>query len=542
MTVSFHSRVSSPVPGLFRSLIAWGSLVPVLASVVTAEDAAPAEAPQPRPMYIAEYRVQGAKKLPAAEVQEVVYPFLGPGKLPADVDRARAALEKAYHDKGYQAVSVQIPTQKMRRGVVVLQVNENPVGRLRIRGSRYTSPSAVTREAPSMAEGEVVDFNRVNRDVMAMNQYPGRQVTPALRPGVEPGTVDIDLNVKDEMPLHGSLELNNRYSADTTPLRLNGALSYDNLWQLGHTLGLSFQIAPENLDDAKVFSGYYLVRVPDSEGWSVMLQGTKQDSNVSTLGGLAVAGRGEILGLRAIKTLPPGKELFHSFSLGLDYKHFDENVTAGTGTIVTPITYYPFSALYTATLKGKKGTTDFNGGVTLHFRGMGDDTADFDAKRYKADGSFFYFRGELAHTHELPGGLQAFGRIQGQASSQALINSEQFAAGGLGTVRGFLESEVLGDDALAATFELRSPSLLGDSWSEGDDWRVYLFTDAAITSLHDALPGQDTGSTLSSAGLGMRGRFFDHLNGSLDIAYPLTSRPSGEDRDVMYTFRLWGDF
>ncbi len=503
----------------------------------TAEPAA-----TPRPMYLRAFQVHGSKALTAAEIGEIVYPFLGPGRLPSDVDRARAALEKAYRDKGYQAVSVQIPVQQIKRGVVTLEVAENPVGRLRVKGGRYTSPSALKKMAPSMAEGAIVDFNKVQRDVIAMNQLAGRDVVPALRPGVVPGTVDIDLNVKDELPFHGSLELNNRYSPNTSELRLNGALSYGNLWQMGHALGFNFQIAPENLEDAQVYSGYYIAPIPAIEGLSLMLQGTKQDSNVSTLGGLAVAGRGEIVGLRLLKNLPAGKGFYQSLSFGLDYKHFDEDLTAGTSTVVTPIAYYPFNLLYSAGWKGADSTTEFNGGVTFHLRGMGSSATEFDNKRSGADGGFFYFRGDLSHTHELPHGLQAFAKVQGQASSQPLINSEQIAGGGLGNVRGYLESEALGDGGVFATLELRSPSLLGKGSDAEDDWRVYAFVEGGLLSLQKPLPGQDSGSTLASVGVGTRGRLFDHFNGSLDAGLPVARRDSGLPLSLSYTFRLWGDF
>ena len=62
----------------------------------------------------------------------MVYPFLGSERTSEDVEQARAALEKAYHDKGFQTVSIEIPQQKMRRGVVILNVVEAKVGRLRV--------------------------------------------------------------------------------------------------------------------------------------------------------------------------------------------------------------------------------------------------------------------------------------------------------------------------------------------------------------------------------------------------------------------------
>ncbi len=522
---------------LLRHLLKWWRIAPVVAVAI---GPAGAQDGEPRPMYIRQYRVKGAKTLSTAEVQSAVYPYLGPGRLPADVDQARAALEKAYHDKGFKAVSVFIPEQRIRQGVITLQVEENPLGRLRVRGARFTSPSALKRHAPSMQEGEPLDFTRLTDEIVAMNRVPGRVVTPSLKPGVLPGTVDVDLEVKDELPLHGSLELNNRYSADTSKLRLGGSLSYHNLWQLGHTFGLNFQIAPENIDDAKVFSAYYMAPLPHSD-WSLMLQGVKQDSNVATLGGITSVGRGEILGLRAIRTLPSAEKFHHSLSLGLDYKRFDDETIMAGISAPAPVTYYPFSALYTASIQGK-GRTDINAGVTWAFRGMADSQEDFVNKRYKADGGFIYLRGDVSHTRDLTSGYQWFARIQGQASSGPLLNTEQFAAGGLGSVRGYLESEVLGDDAVLGTFEFRSPSLLGDDWGEEDDLRVYAFLEGGVAGIHEALPGQNRSEKLGSVGLGARGRFFDHLNGSLDAAYPIFSRPGGRGREVMYTFRLWGDF
>jgi hypothetical protein len=104
--------------------------VPIAANAVEqSQNPQPSQSPeQPkadtRQLYIQEYRVQGAHLLTKLEVEEAVYPFLGPERTADDVDQARAALEKAYQAKGYQTVSVQIPPQQVTRGVVILQVIE----------------------------------------------------------------------------------------------------------------------------------------------------------------------------------------------------------------------------------------------------------------------------------------------------------------------------------------------------------------------------------------------------------------------------------
>ncbi len=493
--------------------------------------------------YIREYRVEGARQINQLEVEQAVNPFLGPGRTAGDVEQARAALEKAYHDKGFQTVAVGIPAQDPRRGVIRLEVVEGQVGRLRVNGARYYLPSAIKREVPSLAEGQVPDMNRVTREIVGLNRQADRRVTPVLRPGVAPGTVDIDLNVEDKLPLHGSLELNNRYSANTTELRLNGSLSYGNLFQLGHTAGLSFQLAPENPADAKVLSGYYLARV--SDGVSLMLQGTKQNSDVSTLGGAAVGGRGEIVGLRALYDLPSTARFYQNFNFGIDYKDFAEDLHIGADTISSPIQYYPLTANYGASWLAERGFTEWNNSLNFHLRGLGSGGLDYSNKRYGADGSYVYLRSDLAHTHDLPGGGQVFGKIQGQLASQPLINGEQFAGGGLGTARGYLEATALGDNGLFGSVELRSASLIGTpvkTGSRADEWRFHAFAEGGVLGIYDALPSQTQHYNFASVGIGTRLKLLNHYNGSLDVAVPLIDQPDASAGEVRVTFRGWADF
>lgn len=498
--------------------------------------------PETGSLYIAEYRVEGAEKLSKLEVEKAVYPFLGPGRTPEDVESARAALEAAYQAEGFQSVSVQVPEQSAAGGVVILKVVEAPVGRLRVKGSTYYDLEKIKRAAPSMAEGSVPNFNDITRDILALNQLSERRITPTLRAGVEPGTVDIDLQVEDRLPLHGSVELNNRHSIFTSELRLNGSVSYANLWQLGHSVGLSFQIAPENTDDEKVFSGYYLARFSGIPWLAVIVQGTKQDSNVSTLGGAAVAGRGEIVGARALITLPAAEGFYHSVSVGFDYKQFQQTVDLGLAQIDSPIRYFPVSAIYTATWIDKGGSTDLGGSVVFNIRGIGSDTQDFDNNRFASNGTFIYFRGDLARTQKLPGGLELYGKLQGQITGDALVNSEQIGGGGLNTVRGYLEAEALGDSAIFGTLEIRSPSLLSKWEKQGNEWRVYGFVEGGELFINEVLPEQKPTVDLASFGVGTRVQVAEHFHASLDGGFPLVDATETQAFDFRLNFRLWAEF
>ena len=122
-----------------------------------------------------------------------------------------------------------------------------------------------------------------------------------------------------------------------------------------------------------------------------------------------------------------------------------------------------------------------------------------------------------------------------------MLSSEQFNAGGLATVRGYLESEVLGDDAIFGSIELRTPSLFPKARGS-DEWRFYLFGEGGWLNLQDVLPEQESQFALASFGAGTRIRFRDHFNGSLDLGVPLISQTDTKIWDLLLTFRVWADF
>ena len=545
---------------------------------------------RPRAFFIREYRVKGAHALSKLEIETAVYPFLGPERTEDDVKKACGALEKLYHDKGYGAAAVQYQPQIGKGGVVFLQVAEGTVARLRVKGAQYFSPSDIKAAAPSLQEGKPLNFDEVNKDIVALNQLPDRKVLPSLKPGQEPGTFDVDLDVQDKAPVHGSVEVNNRNSPNTKPLRLNLSVSDSNLWQAGHGLGINYQVAPQRRQDSEVFSGYYLARFKGLERTSFLVQVTKQNSNISTLGGTTVAGPGQTIDFSTSIALPNGKdwstgkdwtEFSHSISFGITYKHYQQTITTpgsteteGAAKIVTPITYYPLHVDYTATflnLIGKESTTELNVGVNFHFRGVGSSPSEFDLNRYGSDGSFVYFRGDLSHTQELWWGFEGFGKVSGQLSNQPLVSSEQISGGGLSTVRGYMEAQAVGDDGVFGTLELRTPSVL--SWlggvptkkpadaKAGDakpsdtdksaatsaekqpyDWRFHVFGDAGGLTLHDSLPKQKHRFGMVSVGAGTRFNYGDFGSASLDAGYPIYTLGRTKAQDWRLTFRAGLNF
>ena len=174
-------------------------------------------AAQAKPQFdVWEYQIQGNARLDAIDIERAVYAHLGPAKTIDDVEQARAALEKVYRDKGFATVLVDIPEQDVIDGVVFLAVTEGEVERLRVTGSRYFSLGRIKRHVPALAKGEVPYLPEVQRQLADVNRLsPDRTITPVLRPGKTPGKLEVELKVDDQLPLHGEIELNDRFTRDT---------------------------------------------------------------------------------------------------------------------------------------------------------------------------------------------------------------------------------------------------------------------------------------------------------------------------------------
>ena len=487
---------------------------------------APALSPQPSPRFdIMEFQVEGNSTLSALDIERAVYPHLGPGRRIEDVEAAKSALEKAYHDAGYLSVYVDIPEQKVAGGTIMLRVSESRIERLKVSGNRYFSRGDIRAGVPSLAQGQVPYFPDMQTELAQQSRSADRQITPLLRPGRNPGTMEVELVVEDRLPLHGSIELNNKQSADTSNRRLEAALRYDNLWQAMHSLGLRTITSPLERNEVNVLVANYSLPL-GSAGAQLVSYGIFSDSDIATPQEIGQLGRGKTFGLRYVTPLRSPRGQFHSLSMGFDYKDLDEaTVIAGADTSKRPIRYLPLSLQYTGGAIDEGGNWQFGLSTTFGLRGLlrrkvdcdGLRVDQFECKRAGADGNFALLRAEIERRQKLGAGFSLLAHVDGQVATQPLISNEQFAVGGVDSVNGYLESEQTGDSGLRLRAELKSPNLggwLGD-WF---DLSAVAFFHWAQVRLQQPLPAQVARYTLGSSGLGLRLALFKGLRLRADVA------------------------
>lgn len=503
------------------------------------------EAPQPQVppasaagFDILAFQVRGNTVLAPDVVERAVYPHMGPGRSEADVEAARASLQKAFEDAGYVAVSVYVPEQSVDGGVLQLEVQQQAIGQVLVEGA--ARPDAVLAKAPSLTPGRTPNLPEFQRDVIAMNQTASRRVTPELRAGVAPGTLDVVLKVEESSPFHASAEINNFSSAATTDLRVSGTLRHDNLWGLGHSLSISSQTAPRRTNDGTVLSGNYLA--PLGQGTQLLGYYVHSDSDIAVIGGTSVIGSGDIFGVRLIRSLGSRDGFYHSVTLGLDYKDFGEDLILGADTDSAPIAYVPATLAWRGDWTGEQARTDVNVSAVLGLRGLGDGLARFMYKRLYARDGFFVLKLDAGRVQDTIGDMQVSTRLTAQWSPDPLISNEGFSLGGMSSVRGYFESEAIGDYGFAYQSEVRSPDLAGLLGDPVNELRFLGFVDSGYAGVHRVAAGQDDSFSQASTGLGARLKVFRIFNGAVDVGTPLISGPDSDAGSIFARFRIWGEF
>ena len=513
----------------------------------------PAPGAQPR-FDILEFIVLGDTVLGAAAIERAVYPFLGPQRTAADAEGARRALEKAYQDAGFLSVNVVLPPQRVDNagGELRLQVVEAPVQKLRVTGAQYTLPSQVRAALPALAPGTVPNFNEMQEELAAFARASAdREITPIIAAGEQAGSMNVELKVQDTLPLHASLELNNKQSQNTRAGRLEASISYDNLFQRGHSVGANWFYAPQRPSDANILSLSYHLPLGGA-GDRLFVTYTHSDSNTPTPLGGATVSRGDTWRLRWRNELPGLEGLNQALTWGLTARDLqDSNLNVAGVSIASPALRYPtFQASYELDLSGTGSgagparSTRLQADLTVSLEGLSRRRVDcfgtprdqFECKRSAAQPGFQLLGLSLAHREPM-GRWSLNTRLQAQITDAPLAPSEQVVYGGQDSVRGYLEGEQAGDLGAALRLELTTPS-----WQPADSLvlRAQAFYDRAVVRRLQALPSEVARANMASAGLGLLLQSSFGLQGSLywTRLLPSAGDPSASGRRQRWEFSL----
>jgi hemolysin activation/secretion protein len=510
-----------------------------------------AQASAAEQMDILEIRVLGNTRLGAEAVERAVYPYTGPAKAIEDVESARQSLENAYRAEGFSTVYVDIPEQDVEDGVVRLKVTEGRLANVRIAGARHFSARRIRAALPEAAVDNVPNIPRLQRAIADLNAQTGdRSIVPVLAAGPKPGTVDLTLNVEDDLPARATFEINDQHTADTSPWRAIATIGYDNLFNRLDSISLTYQTAPEAREEVDVLAASYVTRWGREDRNRFMLTLIDSNSDVAAVGTVAVIGKGRIANAQLVFPLVGEAAASHTLRFGASYKDSDEFIFTEPEDFpvdgdhlelfFTPITYLGFTLGESSVWRVPDGEWTLDSSLHFGVRRLVNGSNEFANKRYRGKPNYFYVRADASRRRTFGEWLEARARVGGQYAAEPIIGDEQFALGGAGSIRGYLEAAELGDVGLMGSLELGlQPRRFAGNRMLAE---TYLFYDTGIAMQLEPLPGEERRSDLASAGIAVNFGFDDHYAASVSWAYPLvpsTRTAAGDSRFLFMMRSSW---
>jgi len=147
--------------------------------------------------------------------------------------------------------------------------------------------------------------------------------------------------------------------------------------------------------------------------------------------------------------------------------------------------------------------------------GANSSAADFTAARAGATPDYSLLRYGASYMYALPLDWQFRFALNGQLTSDALVQGEEFGAGGANSVRGFTEREIADDKGRTTNLELYTPNMCSGSQL----CRLLGFYDTGYVKSNDPLPGEIVQESIGSVGLGWRFTSSPYLQWQTDVAH-----------------------
>lgn len=451
------------------------------------------------------------------------------------LNHAKKNVRNHYVKNGQAMVIVTIPEQDVTENVIVIQVCEAKVGKIKITGNEWFTEDRL-QEYVSLQEDDVIFNNVVEGDAAFMNRNPWRHVDVIYSPGEKQGTTDITFNVRDERPVRIYAGADNTGFKVTDIYRVFFGFNWANFLWLDQIISYQYTASPDfkkfqshmaqytvplpNKNILNFFGGYSLIKVPRADLPGVVSKGQS----------LQVSGR------YVYPFLPRPNDWLQDVKAGIDYKRTNNDLVVGEttlssayATIFQYVVAYDTSAVF--------GQHIVEGGVDFFLQpfALGDSmtSANYSRLRPGADTHYAYLKGGLKYNWDWSELKMAINlRSVLQFSTGTLLPMEQLGLGGFYSVRGYPERAVNVDNGWLVNFEIRSPkvSLIRPKDQKPiDAFSAIGFFDFGVGGVAKTVPNEPKSWGLAGIGPGIRYDYGNWLHARLDLGIRLTDRPFGSE-------------
>lgn len=468
-----------------------------------------------------------------------------------EIQAFHTKLMKALAQEGFVFANVTFPTRVWNNGIFLAKVDGGPLGTITsIKGNRYYSAAQIVKNL-SRPGLDRFDYTTIYGDLFDLNAKPDVQVNMHLKPVIQDGrrVMNAELDVKDSLPIHGSVELSNTGTKMTNDWRIHSTVSHYNLTKHDDVLTLDWITSPQLADVNSWSGGYFL---PIDREYSLSLFGGWSNSDVQDVMPLLdVRGTGYFGGAQVTKTYAEDNKRRIQLSAGWLYQRFQNkydvaDVTLDNREVVVSSPNFTIGWA-DKQLDSMHGRNYFSNTVLASFGGQmaSSETGDANAQGWaNSQDNVIVDKFQLTRFQRLfsgnnePGKWTLMAKLDGQLPSDPLTAGLKRSIGGANSVRGYREQEEAFDEAYVANFELYTPLLQNfipgmkktDEFltANPEAWQQHrllflVFADVGYGKNQAPAAGELKDDTLYSVGAGLRLGLTKYSNLRFDYGIPLSA-------------------
>lgn len=447
------------------------------------------------------FQLDGVTASNAEALQPLLKPYIGTGKSLADLESAARAVENELRRRGRFLAQVIVPAQRMVDGVVELQVFEGRLGNVNVdvQPDARISRSLVDSTVEPLQGNPPIERDLIDGSLLRLGDLRGIAVHSVLKPGEEPGTADLDINVDKSRRYATEVEYDNGGSVYTGRDRFYANVDLFDLAGRGDVTSLRGQVS----SGTRYLQGSWLVpinglgtRVGPVAGWLSYDLGTPQFDPLDAQG----SARWLAFQLQQPLIRSQDHNLYLQASIG--ERRFEDEVRALGLDEHKRVDGYGSIGLSGQLRDSYGGVNNYSATVSSGRLGIDDPlAAQADEQSYRTAGRYTVYSLAFSRLQTLTARDSLLVGTTAQFASRNLDSSEKFSLGGMNEVRGYPDSDTPSDEAITATWEYRRLLGLGLNGR----WTGSLFGDYGFGGLHKDPLATDPDNTrnIHSHGVGL---------------------------------------
>ncbi|HEY4371382.1 MAG TPA: ShlB/FhaC/HecB family hemolysin secretion/activation protein [Burkholderiales bacterium] len=448
------------------------------------------------------------------QLQAIAAPYLKPMMSLAEIQVVAERITERMRADGYLVASAAVPAQKIRDGLVRIDILEGKLESLHIIGNTHYSAERLKSYLAPLKEEPALTSAAMERSLLLLNELPGLTARGTLAPGHQYGDTDLTVDVAEKR-WRAAAGINNYGSPELGRLRAD--LSLDLLNPLGY--GDHANVRFIESQDGLLGLGRIGYDFPLAPAWRASLSMAHVDYRVAgAFSSLQSSGnsltRDASLAYAWVRTRGTSLTVTGGWR---DVRTAQEALGQSLGGLHVQAGYTTLS-----------GYTTWGGGLTSGAATITSNGHGQAGPGIGGDGITLKTDLDITHAHPLPANFEISQRVALTLSPDTLPDTEKFSLGGPDSVRAYPIAQLRGDEGVLSVSELRRRFRFYNTQSY-----VGVFFDYGAMRLRQPMfPGYR--DSLSGYGI-TAGVSHEHLRLKFDLARALSNNPANDNHRT----RVW---